>query len=315
VATTNPPERVESKWIIDYWGPWLNPKHPNPAQSGEVRYYIGDDEVTSSEPQEVNGKLVTPRTRSFIASSIQDNPILMLTGYDQLLLNLTGDLSRLTGSFFDSVQDHPAQVIPTRWVELAQERWVESEQFSIPQDVLAADVARGGKDEMVLAMRHRHAIYLRDFAGKTIPDGQTAAAMVVQNRRDSPTILVDLIGVGTSCYDILNLQGLEPIAYVASAKSFKRDRTGKYGFANQRTASWWNLREQLDPSYAPTLALPPGNKLLRELTTPRFTLTLHGITLESKDEIKKRLGHSPDHADAVVMACDTQAVYQSAFGD
>ena len=31
VATGNPPTSAEGEWIIQYWGPWLDPQHPYPA--------------------------------------------------------------------------------------------------------------------------------------------------------------------------------------------------------------------------------------------------------------------------------------------
>jgi hypothetical protein len=31
IATGNPPTDAEGEWIIQYWGPWLDRNHPNPA--------------------------------------------------------------------------------------------------------------------------------------------------------------------------------------------------------------------------------------------------------------------------------------------
>ena len=42
--------------------------------------------------------------------------------------------------------------------------------------------------------------------------------------------------------------------------------------------------------------------LLAELTAIRWKLMTRGIQIESKDDIKKRLGRSTDKADAVIMA-------------
>ena len=32
VCTGNPPTEAEGQWVIDYWGPWLDEHHPNPAE-------------------------------------------------------------------------------------------------------------------------------------------------------------------------------------------------------------------------------------------------------------------------------------------
>jgi hypothetical protein len=77
---------------------------------------------------------------------------------------------------------------------------------------------------------------------------------------------------------------------------------------------WWKLREALDPDHNPTLALPPHPQLLGDLTAPKWFLALRGIQVESKDEIRKRLGRSTNVGDAVLMACDLNSMaYESAF--
>ncbi|WP_420717345.1 hypothetical protein [Leptolyngbya sp. NK1-12] len=58
VCTFNPPTSQEQRWVLDYLAPWLDPKHPKPAHSGELRYYVLGEEVDSADPAEVvNGKV------------------------------------------------------------------------------------------------------------------------------------------------------------------------------------------------------------------------------------------------------------------
>jgi hypothetical protein len=48
--------------------------------------------------------------------------------------------------------------------------------------------------------------------------------------------------------------------------------------------------------------LPTDQELLADLSAPRWKLKPTGIAIESKDDIRARLGRSTDKADAVVMA-------------
>ena len=80
-----------------------------------------------------------------------------------------------------------------------------------------------------------------------------------------------------------------------------RDRSGKYRLVNVRAASYWKLRECLDPVHGEELALPPDAELLADLGAPRYKLTASGIQLEAKEDIVQRLGRSPDAGDAVVL--------------
>ena len=73
---------------------------------------------------------------------------------------------------------------------------------------------------------------------------------------------------------------------------------------------YWRLRLALDPEQpgGAKLALPPGGEILRDLCAARYKVMPGGtaeggvIQIEEKSEIKKRLGRSPDLADAIVLS-------------
>jgi hypothetical protein len=50
------------------------------------------------------------------------------------------------------------------------------------------------------------------------------------------------------------------------------------------------------------LALPPDRELRADLIAPRWKLSAQGIQIEEKEEIKARLGRSPDSGEAVMYA-------------
>jgi len=316
VCTFNPPTSPEQRWVLEYLAPWLDPRHAKPAVSGETRFYVLGEEVETNEPIEVGGKLIKPVSRCFILSSIADNPLMLASGYDRILDNLPPELQGLT-DFSAGIQDDPYQVIPTRWVEDAQARWRSrgvGAGVNIPQDSIAGDPARGGSDEMGVAVRHGDWVNAWTYPGRETPDGITGATKILMHRLGNSQILLDVIGIGAAVQDTLTLQGYKPTAIVASATSHLRTRSGQFGFANKRAAMWWKLREMLDPAYNSTLALPDHPQLLGDLTAPRWSLTLRGILVNSKDEIKVSLGRSTNVGDAVVMVCDLGAmVYTSAF--
>jgi hypothetical protein len=61
---------------------------------------------------------------------------------------------------------------------------------------------------------------------------------------------------------------------------------------------WWRMAEWVKGGGA----LPDDADLIRELTAPTYTFTAQGkLILESKDDIKTRLGSSPDKADALAQ--------------
>ena len=72
---------------------------------------------------------------------------------------------------------------------------------------------------------------------------------------------------------------------------------------NCRSAALWLMRDLLDPSHDPDLALPVDDELLGDLTAPKWRILSGGrIQVESKDDIRKRIGRSTDAGDATVQA-------------
>lgn len=57
-----------------------------------------------------------------------------------------------------------------------------------------------------------------------------------------------------------------------------------------------------DPTSGLDVALPPDRELKRELAAPRYEITSGKIKVESKEDIIKRVGKSPDKGDAVILA-------------
>lgn len=201
-------------------------------------------------------------------------------------------------------------VIPLAWAEAAIERGraaVELGGFG-PLKRLGVDVGRGG-DASVIAPLHEGDVVapLRRDTAKNVMSITGKVAGLLE-AHPSAVARVDVIGIGAGVFDRLREKfGASHVdAFNASESTDKRDASRELGFVNKRSAAWWHLRELLDPARpdGATLALPPSDLLLGDLTSPRWEVTSGGkIKVESKDTIRERLGRSTDDGDAVVMAC------------
>jgi hypothetical protein len=318
VSAGNPPTDSEGEWVIRYWGPWLNPEHPDPANPGDLRWFAmldGEDtEVENGDAFDWKGERVQPRSRTFIPAKLEDNPHLRDTGYAATLQAMPEPLRSqlLYGDFGVGVDDDPWQVIPTAWVRAAQSRWT-AEPPPGPMDALGVDVARGGKDQTVLAPRYGAWFGpLQKHRGDATPDGPAVTALVMKalasgKASDATLVNVDVIGVGSSVYDSLvdalptTKRRVLPINFAASAEG-RMDRAKVLRFTNTRALAYWTLREALDPEKGDGLALPPDNELRADLCSAHWTMRANGVLIESKDDIKKRLGRSTDCGDAVALA-------------
>ena len=307
--TGNPPTSQDGMWIIRRFAPWLDEAFPDPAAPGELRWFTVIDGkeawVQGPEPFEHNGETIKPRSRTFIPARLEDNPALAANGVYRAQLQSMPEPLRsqmLYGDFRIGVEDDPWQIIPTAWIRAAMARW-EPRQAPGPMSCLGVDVAHGGADQTALSRRHGAWFAELDVHdGKETPDGQAVCGLIAQVPTGGCPIHIDAGGVGASAFDIARGLGMKVVGLNFGGKSQAKDKSGSFGFVNLRAEMYWHLREALAPEADPPLALPPDRRLEADLAAPRWKMTLGGVQVESKDDIKKRLGRSPDRADAVVLA-------------
>jgi hypothetical protein len=213
--------------------------------------------------------------------------------------------NRVLGEFASSEADG---VIPLTWVEQAVERWKAWDADGRPMDrpltALGVDVADGGPDTTVMALRFGDIVseLRRTRMEDPVQTAGRAAGILDVHGSRAPAI-VDVIGVGSGVVATLRNEKRPVVAFNASEGTTRRDESGELGFINCRAAAWWHLREALDPAYGSAVALPPDDLLIGDLTAPHWKVVGKGlIQVESKDDIRKRLGRSTDDGDAVVQA-------------
>lgn len=91
--------------------------------------------------------------------------------------------------------------------------------------------------------------------------------------------------------------------YSEGAKGFNgknlTDTTGQYEFLNMRAYLFWAVRDWLNPKNETGAMLPPDPQFDEEATEIKWSFRSDGrIYIEPKEDIKKRLGRSPDKFDA-----------------
>jgi len=316
VAAGNPPTRPEGLWVLKRWAAWLDPNHPHPAKVGELRYYTTNDdgeeiEVDGLGPHFIGGEYVIALSRTFIPAELSDNPDLAATNYAATLAALPEELREAyrNGRFDLGLKDRAYQTIPTVWVRAAQERWTKNPPAGVPMCAMGVDASGGGNDPMIIAPRHGgwYAPTIR-VPAKEIPQesaGRYCAGIVIMHRRDGAEVVVDLGGgYGSSMYEQLSDNGVQPRGYKGAAAGVGKDMSGRLRFKNARSQAIWKFREALDPGQpgGSTIMLPPSATLLADLCASTYKPDSKMIEVESKEEVCKRLGRSTDEGDAVVMA-------------
>lgn len=215
--------------------------------------------------------------------------------------------NRVLGEFHSSDEDG---VIPLAWLEAANERWAVWDAAGRPTApgvrTVGVDVARSGSDDTVMAVLDGAVVTELRRSSREDTMATTGRVIGIVSSTPGRVPIVDVIGVGAGVVDRLREVGLRVVAFNAAESTGRLDRSGELGFTNVRAAAWWRLRELLDPAYGSGLALPPDDALTGDLTAPHWRVASTGrIQIESKDDIRKRIGRSPDAGDAVVQAAWT----------
>lgn len=204
--------------------------------------------------------------------------------------------ARVLGQFPSEGED---TLIPLAWIEAAMARWEDAEEGEPVE--LGVDVARFGNDKTVIATRCGCKVLpLKVYAKQDTME--TAGATLSEQRTTGATMVkVDVIGLGSGVVDRLREQDCPVTGVNVSEAAVDIEH-----FANRRSELWWNLRELLNPNPKANpepVALPPDDELLADLSGVKYKITSRGqIEVEKKEDMKKRLGRSPDRADAVVLA-------------
>lgn len=309
ILGSNPPRGGDGEWMIVEFAPWLDPSFPNRAMPGELRWAI----VVGGETEWVDGPGIYERageeyeamSRTFIPASLDDNPYLKDSGYRAKLQSLPEPLRSqlLYGDFNAGRQDHEWQVIPSEWIRQAQARWFSSPPEGIPMTAVAADVAQGGSDKTQIQSRYDWWYgQFTSFPGTATPDGPAVAAEVIKVMRDRCRVVIDAGGgYGGDALTQLAHADIDCFGFKGSVAATGTSRDGLYRFFNMRAQAVWQFREALDPTYNSKIALPPDPEMAADLAAYRWEERKGEILVGPKEEMKERLGRSPDKGDTTIM--------------
>jgi hypothetical protein len=189
------------------------------------------------------------------------------------------------------------QLISLAWIDAARNRELVAEG----ETVISLDPARQGGDDFAIIVRTGSKIRYMEARQATSnnPTAEVVGWFLGKAAEyDCQVGFIDEGGMGGPILDVARQQGaLRVIGVNAASRSPKKNQ-----FLNMRAYCWWQMREQFQQGLVdlPSERTRNGDKLESDLITPKYSFDQAGkIKLESKDEIKKRLGRSPDLGDAL----------------
>ena len=195
-------------------------------------------------------------------------------------------------------------VITLALVEEAKARWHElmrdgTKGFQLLGRLeLGVDPARFGEDEFAIVVRRGPVMLMPiTFRGADAVSGAQRVLNVVAEHKlkeERAVVRVDTTGYGGGVADILRKHRHLDVIDVTAGSTPSSDT-----YQLTRDELWFTMRDWLVTGGA----LPPDSKLEGELLAPTYSFTpRQKISVEKKDDTKKRLRRSPDRADAASLA-------------
>lgn len=201
-----------------------------------------------------------------------------------------------------------AQLIPTDAVDAAMSRekpGINTQTFT--QAIVGLDVARFGDDATVLCTRAGRDcatvqwITLRGADGRQVGERAHAHAQMLLDDYGFGQVRInfDRAGIGASVWEYFRYNNMDPRIKV-NAVDFGSGSRWPMRYLNKRAEMWCLMKDWLVKEEG---VLPRDEELKEQLIAPEymFTPAKNQIQLEAKKDIKKRLGVSPDKADALAL--------------
>lgn len=177
-------------------------------------------------------------------------------------------------------------------VKAAMERFYTEDAYRGAARILGVDVAREGDDKSVIFPR-QGVVSLDPIVRRNI-DSLEGAGLVARKWKDwaADACFVDNTGgFGGGWVDQLRSLQFTPFAIHFAGKATDPR------YYNKRAEMWFDMCQWVKDGGA----LPNIPELVEELTVPTYSFKGDKILIEDKDQIKERLGRSPDYADALAL--------------
>jgi len=182
-------------------------------------------------------------------------------------------------------------------VEAAMNRHPRPDEYEWAQKRLGIDVARFGDDRNVIFPRQGSVAFMPDeWRAQPGDNPSTAIAGRVMFKKgewgSELEFFDDTVGWAHGAVDVMRTAGHDSVHAVQFDKPANNPR-----YYNIRAEMWMKMADWIKNGGS----LPNVPGLITELTAPTYFFNGGKFQIEAKDQIKKRLGRSPDFADALAL--------------
>ncbi|WP_288447929.1 hypothetical protein [uncultured Chryseobacterium sp.] len=203
-------------------------------------------------------------------------------------------------------------LIPEQWIDEANKRWLEYKHKEAGRSgrlIVGSDIAGMGRDNSVDVFRYGNFVDKFEVSNSAgVADHMKVAGKLASILKSNPNAYasIDTIGEGAGVFSRLEELKIENIISCKYSEKASlndkplKDVTEQYEFLNMRAYLFWCVRDWLNPKNGHNAMIPPNDMFKEEATEIKWFFRSDGkIQIESKEDIKKRLGRSIDLFDGL----------------
>lgn len=182
-------------------------------------------------------------------------------------------------------------------LDLVDRMVVQVPRQMVRKIVTSCDPARMGDDECVIYGGVSGRIVKQDILSQSAADMVCSRVLQMVKETNANHITCEADGLGGPICDFINK--LKPYGVTLQSVNMSGKPEDEEQFFNLRAEMYWYARIQAEEG---KVSIPDDEYLKQELSETRYFYNAKGkIQLEKKEDIKERIGRSPDRADAWVM--------------
>lgn len=184
------------------------------------------------------------------------------------------------------------QLLGIEQVEEAMKRHYAPDAYDFAAKIIGVDVARMGDDKSIFFPR-QGLVAFKPKPFRNVKSNQLAGYLRQSEQKwgADGTIIDGTGGYGSGVLDAFQAMGGVAFDCQFAGKPFDPK------YLNKRAEIWFLMAEWVKNGGA----LPYVPELIPELTTPTYSFQGDKLLIEPKDQVKKRLGRSPDYADGLAV--------------
>ena len=259
-----------------------------------------------------NGTL--PSNKKFLPALVTDNPYIEESYVEQLKSIEDESIKQrlLYGNWDYETADN--QLVTMNWLNNCLVDDTEIGDEAIERRYGAVDVAREGSDSTVCSLFINDTLVELKRIAVPITDNTDISGRIADeiirfytaNEVGFDNIYIDAVGVGGGVIDSLRSKGYFAKSYKGGELAKSRNEFTSY--SNLRSYSYWQVRLAIQKREL-KISRQCSNldELFRELTATEYLIDDKVVKLVEKEKIKRKLGRSPDFADAMVMGYAPQS--------